>query len=121
MTMKDSVFWRAIACLLTLAALLYAAPRFARAPRVHASVANGVTVVAASEQSTHRLYLVDQDRNVILVYGPTSRNGASFELLASRYYTWDAEATVGNAFKYSARGHELAKMKVWARKRKNMP
>jgi len=126
--MKDSLFWRAAACVgLVLAAALvgslwYAAAQLrparsgGRAPtgdgaRIDPSTRLGtVLAVTAPEGESHRLYLVDTERRAILVYGGAS-GPSRFSLLAARYYDVDARAAVEMEFPLNPRGYSILDMK----------
>ena len=86
--MQDSWFWRAVACVALVAALGYVVSQFTSAPPVHAQ---GGAVVAVAERDSEqaRLFIVDNSRKVILVYGGAAR--FKFSLLAARYYDKDAQ------------------------------
>jgi len=125
--MKDSLFWRAAACsgLVMAGALIVslwcvasrlepcrsgAGARAADAPpRDNTTGPGGVIAVTAPENDLHRLYLVDRERRVILVYG--NATGVSrFSLLAARFYDVDARAAAEREFPFNSRGYSILDM-----------
>ncbi len=111
--MQDSWFWRAAACVGLVAALGYVVSQFTSARPVEAQ-GGRIVAVAERESDIPRLYLIDTQRSVILVYGGASRN--RFTLLASRYFDIDAQATVGNEFIFRSSGYPINHMRKYVKK-----
>jgi len=108
--MQDIWFWRVMACAALLAAAGYVVSRFTEAPAVQAQ-GGDIVAVTGWDETTHRLYLVDQARKVVLVYGYGSGNQKfDFTLIAARYYDIDAQATVGSEYPGSPKGYDIRYM-----------
>lgn len=107
--------WPTLALLAVIAVLLGMLVAVQHSPSAHAQVSEGragdIIAVAAPIQDESLLYLIDTNREVVLVYSfhfPGSsprrrsvRSGA-FEFLAGRLYRWDA--MLASRREYSLKG-----------------
>ena len=107
--MRDSWFWRGMSVLGLMVALGYVVAQFTRQVEPIRAQGGSLDVVTGNESDSHRLYVLDSTRNVLLVYGPTSR-ASGFSLLASRYIEQDFNATIGQEFKFRANGYPAEEM-----------
>lgn len=111
--------WTTIALLAVIAALFGLLLARGTAPVAHAESsegrAGGIVALTSTLGGESLLYLVDTEREVILVYGyhtPGSRarddlRSSVFEFLAGRLYRWDALLATRN--EYSLKGLEALK------------
>jgi hypothetical protein len=106
------------ACTALIVTIQSAAPAQAQ---VSEGSAPGIIAIAAKVQDDSLLYLVDTQREVVLVYGfhlPGQRTMSAgvrtgvFEFLAGRLYRWDA--LLASKREYSIRGIDsLRGLRVW--------
>ena len=108
--MKTSLFWQGLACVALVAALGVVVLHVSSARPVRAESASGIIAETAAENGLHRLFLIDTNRKVILVYG--GRTQYDFTMLAGRYYDYDAQATVKFEYPFNQRGYPAKQMKA---------
>lgn len=114
--MRDSWFWRVMACAALLVAIAYVW-RLSETPPLRAQ-GGDVIAVTGWDDGTHRLYLVDTAKKVILVYGYSVANQKyDFTLIAARYYDIDAQAAVGSEYPGSQKGYDIKYMSNELRRR----
>ncbi len=104
--MKDNWFWRVFAVLALMVAVGYVASRFAQAPAAYAGGDAGFIMEVATDQTgTGRVYILDANRKVLLMYG--SPNRYDLTLHSSRFIDVDCLATVNKVFPQRPRGWTL--------------
>ncbi len=121
--MRDSKFTKILAAAaLAVAALYVTTPLWApggsaAAPQVHAygGGVNGVIAYAATVGTQEKLFLVDTQGKVILVYA-ASNGGKSFNLCGGRNFSFDAKASAavaqkrGSDIPYRPQGYSVQDM-----------
>lgn len=107
--MKTNLFWQGLSCVALIAALAVVVVHVTSARPVKADgAAGGIIAVTAAESGLHRLYLIDTNRKVILVYG--GRNQYEFEMMTGRYFDMDSQATVGMQHRFKQSGYTIREM-----------
>jgi hypothetical protein len=119
--MAESWFWRVFACGALALALLYVVSQFRTQERPASAQTGSLAVVTSHETSSHRLYVVDSARNVILVYGPVQNSMDNFSLRASRYIEYDLKAAVGSEYPWAPNGYTASYMRTEVLKRERTP
>jgi len=105
--MKTNLFWQGLSCVALVAALAVAVMHVTSArPAKADGAAGGVIALTGGD---NRLYLVDTNRKVILVYG--GRSQYEFTMLTGRYFDMDSQATVGMQHKFKQQGYSIVEMK----------
>lgn len=119
--MKTNLFWQGLTCVALIAALAVVVVHVTstRPAKAGGGAAGGVIAVTAAESGLHRLYIIDTNRKVILVYG--GRNQYEFTMLAGRYFDMDAQATVGSEHKFNQRGYTITQMQMYLKKKSATP
>ena len=109
--MKDNWFWRVTAVLALVVATGYVASRFAQAPPVHAGGDGGyIMEVSADQSGVGRVYLLDTNRKVLIMYGSPTRYDLTMH--SSRFVDVDCQATVGKEFPGKPRGWSLREVQA---------
>ena len=66
--------------------------------------------IIAISGGNNRLYLVDTNRKVILVYG--GRSQYEFTMMTGRYFDMDSQGTVGMEHRFKQQGYTIREMKA---------
>ncbi|MHC5053522.1 MAG: hypothetical protein ACYTKD_02260 [Planctomycetota bacterium] len=118
--MKTDLFWQGLSCVALVAALAVVVVHVTSArPAKADGAAGGIIAVTAAESGMHRLYLIDTNRKVILVYG--GRNQYEFSMLSGRYFDIDAQATVGSEWQFRQQGYTITQMQMYLKKKSATP
>jgi len=105
--MKTNLFWQGLSCVALVAALAVVVMHVTSARPAEAGGAdNGIIALTGGD---NRLYLVDTNRKVILVYG--GRNQYEFTMYTGRYFDMDSQATVGMEHRFRQQGYKITDMK----------
>ena len=75
-----------------------------------------VRSLTSSDGSDGRLYIIDTNRKVVLIYG-SYRQKDKFNMLAGRYIEYDIQATVGNDWPFRQQGYPALQMKQYVDKK----
>ncbi|MHC4249444.1 MAG: hypothetical protein ACYS9X_10000 [Planctomycetota bacterium] len=115
--MKTNLFWQGLSCVALVAALAVVVVHVTseRPAKAGGGAAGGIIAVTAAESGLHRLYLVDTNRKVVLVYG--GRNQYEFSMLSGRYFDIDAQATVGSEWQFRQQGYTITQMQMYLKKK----
>ena len=119
--MKTNLFWQGLSCVALVAALAVVVVHVtsARPARAGGGSAGGIIAVTEADNGEARLYLIDTNRKVVLVYG-AYRQRDKFTMLAGRYFDVDAQATVGSEWPFKGQGYSITQMQSFL-KRKAAP
>jgi len=115
--MRTNLFWQGLSCVALVAALAVVVMHVTspRPVKADGASAGGIIAVTAAESSNHRLYLIDTNRKVILVYG--GRNQWEFTMFTGRYFDMDSQATVGLEHRFRQQGYTIREMQQIVTKR----
>ena len=111
--MKTNLFWQGLTCVALVAALAVVVVHVtsARPAKAGGGAAGGIIAVTESDGGEARLYVIDTNRKVLLVYG-SYRQRDRFLMLAGRYFDMDAQATVGMQHPFNQRGYTITQMQA---------
>ncbi len=110
--MKTNMFWQGLSCVALIAALAVVVVHVTstRPAKAGGAALNGIIAVTEIDGSDARLYIIDPNRKVLLVYG-SYRQKDKFLLLAGRYFEYDIAATVGMDRPFRSQGYRAVDMK----------
>ncbi len=118
--MKTNMFWQGLSCVALIAALAVAVVHVTSARPARAAgggAAGGIIALTEVDGGDARLYLIDTNRKVLLVYG-SYRQKDRFYMLAGRYFEYDLQATVGTEKQFRGQGYPALLMKREADKKR---
>ncbi len=114
--MKTNMFWQGLSCVALVAALAVVVVHVTsvRSVKAGGGASGGIIAVTETDGGEARLYLIDTNRKVLLVYG-SYRQKDRFLMLAGRYFDMDSQATVGMQHRFKTQGYTIREMQAFVK------